>query len=162
MFFWAPIVTLLHELGHAISAMLLTRRPILVEVGRRPTRLRFALGQLQINFGPSWNPLLLAAGSCSWPRTGISHWGHVFVLLSGPLASWHQLLFYNGMAVYLGDSLGGWMMQLATIMAFSSLAFTCIPMRYPAWMGGIGGRESDAMAAVAHLKAIRAARNRNH
>lgn len=147
-------------MGHAFSAMLLTRRPIHISLGKRPNRYHFKLGQLRIGVGPSFNPALMAAGYCSWPHDDgrIGHWGHVFVLLSGPLASWHQLVLYSGLAFYWQGSVAGWLMQLASWMAFSSLALTIIPMRYPAWMGGYAGMKSDALAVVDHLRAIRAAR----
>jgi len=156
LFVWGPIVTFIHELGHAFNALLITRQPVYVQLGKMPRRYRFGIGQLRFEMGPTWNPILLSTGICTWQSARLGHWGHIFILLGGPLASWHQLLLYGSMAYYWGDSFGGWMMQLASWMALSSLTLTIIPMRYPKWWGYYGGTRSDGLAIVHRLRALRA------
>ena len=158
LFVFGPLVTLIHELGHALHALLVTRKPIYVYVGGRPANQRLRFGRLVIGMGPTLNPLELSTGVTTWPRDGIGHWGHVFILIGGPLASWHQLLFYNYLAVRWNDTQAGWVMQIAVVMAFSSLLLTIIPLEYPAWLLPQGTRKNDARRMVDHLRAIRAER----
>lgn len=157
-FLWAPIVTFLHELGHATSALLVTRAPIEVKLGKAPRRYHFRLGRLRFSLGTTLNPLLLSTGFCTWDGTRIGHWAHIFILLSGPMASWHQLVVYSVLAYYWQGTFAGWLMQLASFMALSSLALTIFPWRYPHWWGGYGGTSSDGLAVVGHFRALRAAR----
>ena len=155
VFVFGPLVTLLHELGHASIAIFLTKKPIHVYVGRRPSAHRFKFGRVVVNIGLSLNPIVMTSGLTTWPREGIGHWGHIFALMGGPWASWHQLLLFNWLAYHWEGTFEGWLMNLATFVAFSSLVLTTFPMQYPAWMGANAGLKNDARHIVDHLRAIR-------
>lgn len=160
VFVIGPLVIFLHEVGHAIHALFVTRRPIHIHLGRRVPQHVYRIGRVVLHIGWTWNPLIMTSGRTTWPRDGIGHWGHVWVLMGGPSSSWHQMLLYNYLAFRWQSSDIGWLMQLAALMAFCSLLVTIIPMRFPAWLGEYAGQQNDASRAVDHLRALRAERLR--
>jgi hypothetical protein len=76
-----PLVLFLHELGHGLAALALTRGPVVVQTGRRA----FAtprLGRLTLALGPGG----LQAGAC-WHLDPQSRPAEAAIAAAGPLAS---------------------------------------------------------------------------
>jgi len=76
-----PIVLLLHELGHAVAALALTRGPVVVQTGRRAF-VTPRLGRLTLALGPGG----LHAGAC-WHLAPSSRPAEAAIAAAGPLAS---------------------------------------------------------------------------
>ena len=76
-----PIVLLLHELGHALAALALTRGPVVVQTGRRAF-VTPRLGRLTLALGPGG----LQAGAC-WHLAPDSRPAEAAIAAAGPLAS---------------------------------------------------------------------------
>ena len=76
-----PVVLLVHELGHAVAALLLTRGPVVVQTGRRAF-LTPRLGRLTLALGPGG----LQAGAC-WHLAPESRAAEAAIAAAGPLAS---------------------------------------------------------------------------
>lgn len=67
-----PILTLVHELGHAAVALRVSEGPVEVHVGRAPAQLRFRVGRLLVSFSalpPRGVPFV---GICEYQRTSRS------------------------------------------------------------------------------------------
>jgi Tfp pilus assembly protein PilF len=82
-----PLTTLLHELGHAIPALLLTRQRVTVYVGsygESKNNISFRVGLLDIYF--EYNPFSWRTGLCA-PSGSISIYGRMLFTLAGPIAS---------------------------------------------------------------------------
>jgi hypothetical protein len=82
--FW-PLLTLVHELGHASVALARTGGFVIVQVGRAPAALRLRIGRLVVYFDP--RP---GAGKVEgWAATGalLSARERIAYALAGPLAS---------------------------------------------------------------------------
>jgi hypothetical protein len=76
-----PVVVLLHELGHAIAALALTRGPVVVQTGRRAF-LTLRLARLTLALGPGG----LQAGAC-WHLAPQSRRAEAAIAAAGPLSS---------------------------------------------------------------------------
>ena len=76
-----PLVMLLHELGHALAALALTRGPVVVQTGRRAL-LTPRVGRLTLAIGPGG----LQAGAC-WHLAPGSRRAEAAIAAAGPLAS---------------------------------------------------------------------------
>jgi tetratricopeptide (TPR) repeat protein len=82
-----PITVLLHELGHAIPAILFTRKKVTVYIGsygETTKSFRFRLGLLEFWIRKS---LFWKTGMCSPSSTKMSLFKKVLFILGGPLAS---------------------------------------------------------------------------
>ncbi|HRH37145.1 MAG TPA: hypothetical protein PK760_02295, partial [Flavobacteriales bacterium] len=82
-----PLTTLLHELGHAIPALLFTRGPVSVVIGvpkNLPKDPLFRLLRLRVWI--SRNPLLWLGGYCSHELTR-TRWEEVIIVLNGVVFS---------------------------------------------------------------------------
>ena len=77
----APLVMLVHELGHAVAALLLTRDRVVVQTGRR-SFVTVRLGRLTLALGPAG----LQAGAC-WHMAPDSPRAEAAIAAAGPLAS---------------------------------------------------------------------------
>ena len=76
-----PLVMLIHELGHAVAALVLTRGPVVVQTGRRAF-LTPRIGRLTLAIGPGG----LQAGAC-WHRAPDTQGREAVIAAAGPIAS---------------------------------------------------------------------------
>jgi hypothetical protein len=76
-----PVVLLLHELGHAVAALALTRGPVIVQTGRR-SFVTLRRGRLTLALGPGG----LQAGAC-WHLAPDTPRAEAIIAAAGPLAS---------------------------------------------------------------------------
>ncbi len=134
-----PMLTLLHELGHALVALMFGRGPVQIRLGRAaPSRL-MTIGRLQISSAM----LPLGVGRCVWPG-GLTARAEAVALLMGPITS---ALLSVGLWRLSAQAGGVWRADLLACAAMSGLqaVFTIVPMRYPSWFGGYAGQRSDGL-----------------
>ena len=84
----SPFTVLIHELGHAIPAILLTRKKVSIYIGSHgdPKKsLHFSIGLLEVWF--TYNPFSWRRGLCVPSAKQISINKQIIYTLSGPLAS---------------------------------------------------------------------------
>ncbi len=132
--FVAPILTLLHEIGHA-SMPMLRGQNVSVEVGKARI-INFQIGKLTIELG------------FLKPWIGYTKWQYnqdVITLAAGPIFS----LLLGATSLFFGIKLStgetsaflfacaGW--------CFFQFAFTIIPIEYPSWLGYEQGTTSDGL-----------------
>jgi hypothetical protein len=75
-----PALTLVHELGHGLAALLASDQPVVVTLGKGRA-LRVRLGRLTLCLRPS------CTGRCQWHPARARIPGRVLVAAAGPLAS---------------------------------------------------------------------------
>jgi hypothetical protein len=85
-----PVVLLVHELGHALAALALTRGPVVVQTGRR-SFLTPRIGRLTLALGPGG----LQAGAC-WHLAPDTPRAEAIIAAAGPLASLSTALLAGG------------------------------------------------------------------
>lgn len=148
----APVLTLLHELGHAAAALMLTRRPVTVILGdcrHRPdlAHVRGAWGRLafRARLPSGW------VGFCDRDDQALSSRRAATIVLSGPAASLALALELSVVANGLRDAppLVQTVSVWAAFGALLQFLATIVPWRYPRWWGGgaYGGIASDGLWA---------------
>ena len=79
-----PISGLLHELGHALPSLLMTRDQVRIRLGNsRDNKTRMKIGRLEVCLSPTtsfW-------GSCEFTSEGMSTTRLIIITLGGPLTS---------------------------------------------------------------------------
>ncbi|WP_256298632.1 hypothetical protein [Haloarchaeobius salinus] len=149
---FGPFLTLAHELGHAITGLLVTDRGWTAVVGDT-AGYRLSVGsRLTVVFAPGafrtpWFGFVRCDGD-----TALSRRATVAVNLAGPLVSAVAAvgLFAAASATdwWVGDAV---FVPLVLWQAFT-VAATLAPVRYPAGWGGYGGMESDGRRIVRAIR----------
>ena len=83
-----PVTTLFHELGHAIPALLFTKKKVTIYLGSHgdpKNSLNFCVGKIEVWF--RYNPFLWRGGLCRSAAIGTSFTKKFIYLICGPLAS---------------------------------------------------------------------------
>lgn len=142
-----PVLTLVHELGHALP-LALAGHPATVHVGspERPARLSFSLGEAEVRlrYSPGFS------GLCRYeePPSGFSAEGALLVALGGPAAS-ALVALLCGLVARLSPGLLAWaLLGAISVAAFLQVFFALLPVRYPKWLGASDGRPSDGLRAL--------------
>jgi hypothetical protein len=78
-----PLCSLLHELGHAIPALLFTNDEVRIQSGIGEATLFFRIGRLKVTpiFSPAYN------GFCDFSTTDLNHKKLALITLCGPILS---------------------------------------------------------------------------
>ena len=139
--FGVPL-TLLHELGHALTALALGIRRVIVNVGQPPARA-IALGRLELRIRLLNRPRWAWFGTIDTPEGNeVSRARAIAVLAAGPVVSAVVLVTLLAAAAFLP-----WPPVLVVWAVAAAVAWqlfvTAIPMRYPRWFGPYAGRISD-------------------
>lgn len=144
-----PCLTLIHELGHAAAALLLTRNEITVFLGTAPTinadsRFRFSWQWGRLRFVTQ--PFRGFFGFCRHGKSD-ARWKSMVISGAGPLASLTTAALIWFLDTTLEPDLGvfDYAPQWAGMFAFISFLVTALPMRYPSWWGAYKGMDSDGM-----------------
>lgn len=156
--FWivtAPVLTFIHELGHAFPALLATDKGVVIDLGTPNTPSHIAsLGRLQVKFR-------LGSTMFGFVHAHVSEMSRVqkaIFYFGGPTAS-IGVAAATGIAVYgFGDQIGYLKSPLASACyaAILQVLLTVIPIRYPKWWGSYAGMESDGLRLVKLLGVRRA------
>ena len=112
--FAGPIVLLLHELGHGLAALALTRGPVVVQTGRRAF-VTPRLGRLTLALGPGG----LQAGAC-WHLAPDTRRAEAAIAAAGPLSTL-LLSALAGVACLRLDPPRGLQLLLAAISVLGAL-----------------------------------------
>lgn len=145
--FWiaAEILTFLHELGHAIAGLLLTRERVVIHMGNPGKRYPHVhFGRLEIrlhNFVPF-------VGFTYIDETRLNRAQRLWFYLGGPLMSLAlTVLLFSTAATYGSETL-----RVFASMALIQLLITAIPMNYPRFFGAYADMPSDGMWVVQLLQ----------
>lgn len=148
VFVWAPLATLVHELGHATAALLTGALSVQVRVGMVQERpgLKLQFGGLELLVRPfGW-----FYGYCQYGRSRqpvVSRWVWVTRAAGGPLASL-ALVAAMWLALSLGLSGFVWLHVACSDLAVCAgvqCLVSVVPQRYPETMGAYAGRASDGL-----------------
>lgn len=141
--FWlvtVPLLTLIHELGHALAGMMTTRGWVPAAIGTGGDPRTIGLGRLRIKL----RPFSGIVGSCHREYRSGSGRGEALFYGAGPTFSLASaaILGYLGTSA-TGNSTLGQILTLGSYAALLQLIATLVPVRYPSWMGAYAGYLSD-------------------
>ncbi len=143
------ITTITHELGHALSALILTKENVKITLGRNNERLkRIGLRRLDIEL-KGFDPF---TGFVHLKESKLTKFQKIMFYAGGPIVSLvfgivllltsrtieHKLL--KQIIIFLGNY------QLFQLIC------TSIPITYPKWWGGYGGHSSDGYNILKLMK----------
>jgi hypothetical protein len=94
----APLVSLVHELGHAVVAVRLTGRPARVQIGDDESALHVVVGRIDVWVNPRGGQPF-----CVFQTAGASPRDHALISLAGPAASALCVALLAAAAVSLHD-----------------------------------------------------------
>ncbi len=155
LFLTIPLLTFLHELGHALAGLAVGASHVSIFLGSvsppRKTVLNLEFKRTRIALA-NWTRLWF--GSAHMDDTSeIAPRRRALVAIAGPLVSLIIVVILSVMAFLTrkdASSLVRAVVQYTALSEFFTLIMTAIPMRYPWWMGAYAGHKSD-MARVLHL-----------
>jgi hypothetical protein len=153
-----PPLTLLHELGHAVTAALLTRSRVTVSQGLQPSPFRFSVWRLDFRLRPLVGFRSAWFGFYEYDANGIPPARRAVIAAAGPATS---LLAFVGLSL-LARSLSypaSWFVWSAAIGAAVQLLVTALPMQYGRLFGPYNGRNSDGRRIAEHMRAARSPSN---
>ncbi|MBC2605132.1 M50 family metallopeptidase [Pelagicoccus albus] len=124
----------LHELGHALVALCVTRQPIEMEIGKGPKCVSFGVGRLRIRLSLRG----LRYGLTRYDRGRETRGRQALVALGGPMASLAALIGFGALTV--NSQVGEWVWIFglaATIANFRIFIVAIWPIEYrPEGEGG--------------------------
>ena len=139
----APLLTLLHELGHAVVAALALGGRVTVTQGPAPARVERSLWRLDLQLRWPVKPHQVWVGWARWGRHP-SRWRRALALAGGPATSVaSSAACFWGSVETLG-SLHLLLFALAGIAGGQALS-SGLPMRYGRRFGQYGGVASDGL-----------------
>ncbi len=145
-----PVVTTLHELGHAMTALMLTRGDVRIWVGTGKKQPRWSLGRLHLSltYRPGFTGFYRFAGS-------VSRSARAAIQAAGPLTSLAAAAAVLGAGNLLGTA-GHWLGEsIIVVFAYAAIGqflATAIPWRYPRGWGEYAGQASDGLRLLHTLR----------
>lgn len=148
LFIIGPLSTLLHEVGHGVAALLVTKRPIHIYLGRmtESNRENFNFGRL--HFHLQWS---VGVGYTYW-GTGLSKQQRMFSIAGGPMMSLLLIILFGLLSSVSEQVL---MQQLFSVaMTFNIIQFvvSILPIYYPAFLIGRKNVPSDGLQLYQLMK----------
>ena len=133
---WCWPLVILHELGHALAALLLTDGRVIVGVGGPRDQLFLTAGRLELGLSPAIAP----DGECVVEDRGLrTPKAEAWIAAAGPFMS----LCAGVVLLAAARNYGGIVLTTGAGVAWLQAVFTAVPMRYGA---GDGPGESDGWA----------------
>lgn len=144
LFIIIQIITIIHEFGHAIPALILTKEKVKITLGKlgknNKERGEISLSRLDINL-QGLNPLI---GFTYWNSSKLKKIQSITILAGGPIIS----LFLGIVLLFISKNIGDKLLMetfilkeiiiVARNVALSSFVFTAIPIIYPKGPGHVG------------------------
>lgn len=149
-FFWlltVPLLTLLHEIGHALGGLVTTCGWVQASLGKSRPSWTLRMGRLYVDL----RAFTGFVGFCHREHPPATWRGEVLFYALGPATS----ILCAG--VFLALSQTGTLVDPFLRSAASGALFqfivTIVPVRYPSWLGAYAGYRSDGAAIIACVRA---------
>ncbi|HEV2819763.1 MAG TPA: hypothetical protein VGW11_04575 [Solirubrobacteraceae bacterium] len=149
----APVLVAVHEAGHALAALVLTRDPVDVVVGSEGRAARLRVGRVMLALHPFLRPDRMG-GSVGLDDAALSARGALAVALAGPAAS---SLGTVATALALERTAPGLLhdvLAVATLGGLMTVAINLVPMRVVERRGEPPWR-TDGLLALEAVRALR-------
>jgi membrane-associated protease RseP (regulator of RpoE activity) len=147
-----PVSTLIHELGHAVVARRVTRKPVAVMVGRGPYA-KLAFAGVRVNFSLLPARGMMIAGVCRSDASEASWHDRAAIALAGPVATVFELLGVVVTASVVWSHAGPLPRNLLAVTAVGLLSGAVWNLIPRALAGGINNDGLQALTAVRNHRA---------
>lgn len=154
LFLIIPLLTLIHEAGHALAGLAVGARHVTIQLGgqKEPVWSR-NWGRVRLSL-MSWAPLWVGFAKMD-DVPPITPRQRALVSLAGPITSLMLVILLALTAFFTrldSSYLVRALTQQAAFTAFLQLLTTAIPMRYPPQMGAYAGHSSDMQRVIQALR----------
>jgi hypothetical protein len=138
-----PVVTLLHELGHAVAAAIAVGGRVTVFQGPAPARLTVSIWRLDLRLH---GPIAPHQGMIGWAMWGPhqARWRHAVAMAAGPLVSGLCAAGCLLLAPHVPSLPGSALELLAGASTLQTIS-SGLPLRYGRWFGRYAGEASDGL-----------------
>jgi hypothetical protein len=139
-----PFLTFIHELGHGVAGLYLTKGPVTIQiggVGNNGRRLTF--GRLTVILAWRLHLLSPTIGFYHVDQSDLTIRRKVIILLCGPIASFFISMSLGIISLAIRPSPLAFPMYTASILALLQFLLSAIPFTYPSWFGGYRGVPND-------------------
>lgn len=145
--FVIPLCILMHEIGHAIGMILTSDERAHVHLGDLKDTSKRTFGIGRIHFHIRWSFF----GFCSWGGQ-LNNKQRLASLIGGPLMSLVMAVLFWRFVSYVPE--GNLHILLTGTARFCAVTFfsSVIPIKYPRWMGFLGGYPSDGLQILNIMK----------
>ena len=151
--------TIIHEFGHALPALILTKENVKIILGRNNEKLKkVSLRRLDIHI-KGCNPF---TGFAYWDKSKLTRFKEIMILAGGPIFS----LIFGIVLLLVGRNMEDKllleiillkeMLILAGNYQLYTFISTSVPTIYPKWWTGYGGYPSDGYQILKLIKANKA------
>lgn len=144
-----PFLTVVHELGHALVAVVAVGGRVTVVQGPEPVRARVSIGRLDLRLHGLPLPHQTWVGWAHWDESAPPR-RQALALAGGPAASLLSAAGCFACALAMGGT-GRVILFALAIDAACQLTSTSLPVRYPAFSGAYAGYASDGFQIRALL-----------
>ena len=148
LFIVAPLLTLVHELGHAIPQLFWAKH-VTISLGAPRQSITIPIGKLTIT--TSATPF--HRGVCQIAPT-LSPQQKAFVLLGGPLTSWGCYFLFSMAQNVDAPSFATYCLNFSATFSLVQALMTTIPCRYPKRLVGYSGQASDGLQLLKLLRTL--------
>lgn len=138
-----PVLTLLHELAHAVAAALAVGGRVTVIQGPAPSRLRFSVWRLDFRLRGPVGPHQVWVGWAVWGGHPDRR-RHAIATAAGPAGS----LVYALLCAFGASRVDGFaqlFLMLLTLASAGQMLSSGLPVRYGRHFGQFGGQASDGL-----------------
>jgi hypothetical protein len=149
-----PLLTFVHELGHAATAARFTRRRALIQIGEEPFPVRFSIGPVDVEWSGRGD-----AAHCIRNRwVAISGRQLFLIVMAGPAASLLAAGCLGALAASLRDGppLVFWCVAIGSAWGVITAVLNAVPfVHWPRWEGGVRwgtDQASDGWIALQVIK----------
>ena len=157
LFMTIQVITIIHEFGHVISALILTKEKSRITLGKlgenNKSLVKISLRRLDIEI-KGFNPFV---GWTHWNASKLTKFQRIMILAGGPIIS----LILGIILLFISNNIGDKLLMdtfilkeiiiLARNVALGSFVFTAIPIIYPK-RTGYAGIPSDGYQIVKLMK----------
>ncbi|MFD1739269.1 site-2 protease family protein [Bacillus salitolerans] len=155
-----PLTTFVHELGHALTALLLFKEPVGIRLGNSIKGSGFKVGKLTIKI----QPLSGFVGFVDYPipKDKNNSVLHALILIAGPVFSFTLCLFSYMLITFLDfQFIINYLLKSIMNASLAQFIFTIIPIRYPSLFGSYRGMPSDGYRVMKLMMKWREIANTN-
>ncbi|MGI6636058.1 MAG: hypothetical protein ACOX7B_12950 [Christensenellales bacterium] len=149
--FVAQLSTILHELGHAVVALIISKKDVFIIIGRTQIdsiRKVISIGRLKIKIG-RFSPV---TGFAYVDESDLNRAQLVIFYLGGPLISLLLTLVLFFTSRQISNAEVQEILQFSTVYLFIQFLVTVLPIRYPRIWGAYGNYDSDGLSVVKLFK----------
>lgn len=125
-----PIITLIHELGHAIAGLIFTNKDVKIKIGNANLNKKLKILRLIIEFNGYNSIINLNYGLTEWNKPNKAYQS-IIIYLSGPLFSLLMFILSSYIILICNEyNIIYILFQIFSLLTFIQFIFTIFPIKY--------------------------------